>query len=102
AERRTEEDPLRDDHCRRQYHLQRRRPRRARLVDAAELLAEYRARLDTQARAPQFAAGENPCLELMTLLLAAPRQLWPTLDFEERRRELSSLFSWGVPNERSL
>jgi hypothetical protein len=71
-------------------------------VETAELLAEYRARLDAQARAPQLKAGDNPCLELMTLLLAAPRELWPVLDVEERRRELASLFSWGVPNERAL
>ena len=71
-------------------------------MQAAELLAEYRAHLDAHARAPKLAAGENPCLELMTMLLAAPRQLWPELDLEERRRELASLFSWGVPNERAL
>jgi hypothetical protein len=38
----------------------------------------------------------------MTMLLAAPRELWPELDLEERRRELASLFSWGVPNPRAL
>ena len=71
-------------------------------MDAAEFLAEYRALLDAQTRAPQLKAGENPCLELMTVLLAAPRELWPALDMEERRRELASLFSWGVPNEGAL
>ena len=71
-------------------------------MDVEQLLAEYRARLETQARAAQLAARENPCLELMTLLLAAPRELWPALDLEERRRELASLFSWGVPNDRAL
>jgi hypothetical protein len=70
-------------------------------VNAAELLTEYRARLD-QARAARLDAEANPCLELMTMLLAAPRELWPALDLEERRRELASLFSWGVPNERAL
>src|SRR5256885_10444276 len=38
----------------------------------------------------------------MTMLLAAPRELWPALDLEERRRELASLFSWGVPSDRAL
>jgi len=71
-------------------------------VEAAAILAQYRERLEAEALAPRLAAEENPCLELMTMLLAAPRELWPALDFEERRRELSSLFSWGVPNERAL
>jgi len=71
-------------------------------VQATAILAQYRERLQAQALAPSLAAGENPCLELMTLLLAAPRELWPALEFEERRRELASLFSWGVPNERAL
>jgi hypothetical protein len=38
----------------------------------------------------------------MTMLLAAPRELWAELDLEERRCELASLFSWGVPNARAL
>jgi hypothetical protein len=71
-------------------------------VEAAKLLAEYRARLEDQARAAQRAAGENPCLELMTMLLAAPRELWAELELEDRRRELASLFCWGVPNDRAL
>ena len=71
-------------------------------MDTEQVLGEYRARLHEQARAAQLAAAENPCLELMTLLLAAPRELWPALDLEERRRELASLFCWGVPNERAL
>jgi len=71
-------------------------------VDAAVILTQYRERLEAQALAPSLAAGENPCLELMTMLLAAPRELWPELDLEERRRELASLFSWGVPNARAL
>jgi hypothetical protein len=71
-------------------------------VEAVEFLAEYRALLEAQARAAQLRAGDNPCLELMTLLLAAPREIWPALDMEERRRELASLFSWGVPNEGAL
>jgi len=71
-------------------------------VEVSAILAQYRARLDVQARAARLAAGENPCLELMTMLLAAPRELWPALELEERRRELASLFSWGVPNERAL
>jgi len=71
-------------------------------LDAEQVLAEYRARLHEQARAAQLAVAENPCLELMTMLLAAPRELWPALDLEERRRELASLFCWGVPNERAL
>jgi hypothetical protein len=71
-------------------------------VEAKAILEQYRARLEAQARAPQLAAGDNPCLELMTMLLAAPPDLWPELDLEERRRELASLFSWGVPNARAL
>jgi hypothetical protein len=71
-------------------------------VNAAAILRQYRERLEAQALAPSLAAGENPCLELMTMLLAAPRELWPELDLEERRRELASLFSWGVPNSRAL
>ena len=71
-------------------------------MEAKAILEQYRARLEAQARAPQLATGENPCLELMTMLLAAPRELWPALDLEERRRELASLFSWGVPNARAL
>ena len=66
------------------------------------ILRQYRERLEAQALAPSLAAGENPCLELMALLLAAPPELWPELDLEERRRELASLFSWGIPNERAL
>ena len=71
-------------------------------MDAAAILTQYRERLEAQALAPSLAAGENPCLELMTMLLAAPRELWPELDLEERRRELASLFSWGVPDARAL
>ena len=71
-------------------------------MGAAAILRQYRERLEAQALARSLAAGENPCLELMTVLLAAPRELWPELDLEERRRELASLFSWGVPNERAL
>lgn len=71
-------------------------------MEAAAILRQYRERLEAQALAPQLAAGENPCLELMTMLLAAPRELWTELDLEERRRELASLFSWGVPNPLAL
>jgi hypothetical protein len=71
-------------------------------VEAPAILRQYRERLEAQALAPQVAAGENPYLELMTMLLAAPRKLWAELDLEERRRELASLFSWGVPNARAL
>src|SRR5205085_8207529 len=91
------------DRGRRQHHVRRRRAGYARLVmDAAAILTQYRERLEAQALAPTLAAGENPCLELMTMVLAAPRELWPELDLEERRRELASLFSWGVPNSRAL
>ena len=71
-------------------------------MDAAAILTQYRECLEAQALAPSLAAGENPCLEFMTTLLAAPRELWPALELEERRRELASLFSWGVPNEGAL
>jgi len=36
------------------------------------------------------------------MLLAAPPELRPALDLEERRKELASLFAWGVPNEQAL
>ena len=71
-------------------------------MEAAAILAEYRECLEAQALAPALTAGENPCLEFMSALLAIPRELWPKLDLEERRRELASLFSWGVPNEAAL
>jgi hypothetical protein len=71
-------------------------------VEVAAILAQYRARLAEEARSAALAPRGNPCLELMTVLLAAPRELWPGLELEERRRELASLFSWGVPNERAL
>lgn len=71
-------------------------------MDAAAILTQYRERLEAEALTPQLGARDNPCLELMTLLLAAPRELWSALELEERRRELASLFSWGVPNERAL
>jgi len=71
-------------------------------LDAEHVLAEYRARLQEQARAARLKAGDNPCLELMTLLFTTPRELWPALDLEERRRELASLFCWGVPNDPAL
>ena len=103
ARRGSEEDPLGADGRRRQHQLRRRRAGYAPLVvEAAVILRQYRERLEAQALAPQLAAGENPCLELMTMLLAAPRELWAELDLEERRRELASLFSWGVPNARAL
>jgi len=71
-------------------------------VQAAAILAEYRERLEAEVLAAQLGARDNPCLDLMTMLLAAPRELWAAINLEERRRELASLFSWGVPNERAL
>ena len=66
------------------------------------LLGEYRERLEALARRRSLKASENPQLELMTLLLAAPAELAAGLALEERRRELASLFSWAVPNTRAL
>ena len=71
------------------------------MVDSP-LLGEYRLRLQSAARRHSLRASENPQLELMTLLLAAPAEAAVQLDLKERRRELASLFSWAVPNTRAL
>jgi len=62
-------------------------------MDASFLLDEYRARLRALKRRRSLRGGENPYLELMTLLVGAPRGLSAALDLAERRRELASLFS---------
>lgn len=66
------------------------------------VLEEYRERLAAAARTRALKASENPQLELMTLLLAAPAEAAAKLDLQARRRELASLFSWAVPNTRAL
>ena len=71
-------------------------------MDASFLLDEYRARLRALRRRRSLRGGENPYLELMTLLVGAPSGLSPALDLAERRRELASLFSWAIPNARAL
>ena len=71
-------------------------------MDASLLLDEYRARLRALRRRRSLRGGENPYLELMTLLVGAPPGLSAALDLAERRRELASLFSWAIPNARAL
>src|SRR5712675_189481 len=70
-------------------------------MEAPFLLDEYRARLRALRRRRSLRDGENPYLELMTLLVGAPG-LSAALDLAERRRELASLFSWAVPNAPAL
>src|SRR5712675_167177 len=70
-------------------------------MEAPFLLDEYRARLRALRRRRSLRDGENPYLELMTLLVGAPG-LSAGLDLAERRRELASLFSWAIPNVRAL
>jgi len=71
-------------------------------MEASFLLDEYRARLRALRRRRSLQGGENPYLELMTLLVGAPPGLSAPLDLTERRRELASLFSWAIPNARAL
>jgi hypothetical protein len=71
-------------------------------MNASSLLDEYRARLRALRRRRSLRGGENPYLELMTLLVGAPAGLSRALDLAERRRELASLFSWAIPNARAL
>ncbi|TMH80826.1 MAG: hypothetical protein E6H47_15895 [Betaproteobacteria bacterium] len=102
AERGLEEDPLGADRGRRQRRPRRRRAGPARVMEASFLLDEYRARLRALKRRRSLRDGENPYLELMTLLVAAPSGLSAALELAERRRELASLFSWAIPNARAL
>ncbi len=67
-----------------------------------ELLDAYRQRLEAAVRRRSLKASENPQLDLMTMLLAAPAEAAAGLDLKERRRELAALFSWAVPNTRAL
>src|SRR2546430_15329095 len=71
-------------------------------MDASFLRDEYRARLRALKRRRSLRDGENPYLELMTLLVGAPPGPLVSLDLAERRRELASLFSWAIPNSRAL
>lgn len=66
------------------------------------VLEEYRQRLAGAARLRALDGTDNPQLELMTLLLAAPAEAAVGLDLEARRRELASLFSWAVPSTHAL
>src|SRR5437899_8043936 len=102
AERGSEKDPLGADLGRRHRGLRRRRAGPARLMDASFLLDDYRARLRALKRRRSLRGGENPYLELMTLLVGAPPGPLAALDLAERRRELASLFSWAIPNTRAL
>jgi len=71
-------------------------------MEAPFPLDEYRARLGALKRRRSLRGGENPYLELMTLLVGAPPGLSAALDLAARRRELASLFSWAIPNARAL
>jgi hypothetical protein len=57
-------------------------------------------------RAPR--PGENPYLELVSLLGGGGAEWRPTpglaqlLDLDERRRELASLFAWAIPTEAAI
>jgi hypothetical protein len=62
-------------------------------------LDEYRAARHAASRRRTLSAQDNPYLELVTQLLAAPSAV---LDLAERRRELASLFSWAIPNQPAL
>lgn len=66
---------------------------------AAAAFAEYRKRLKKFQRRSVLGSGENPCLELFRVLMAAPPRL---VDLDERRRELASLFSWAIPTDEAL
>ena len=67
--------------------------------DGMRRLGDYRAALQAASRRRVLDARDNPYLELVTRLLAAPS---PMLDLAERRRELASLFSWAIPSEPAL
>jgi hypothetical protein len=66
---------------------------------ASAVFAEYREKLKHLKRESPLDPGENPCLDLYQMLMAAPARL---LDLDERRRELASLFSWAIPTEPVL
>ncbi len=70
-------------------------------------LGLFRARLAASGRQRRLRAGENPYLELVSVLAAShPWRLSPglaqVLDLGERRRELASTFSWAIPTEQAL
>ena len=67
--------------------------------EGARRLEQYHAGLSAVSRRRSLRAGENPYLDLATVLVASPS---PLLDLGERRRELASLFSWAIPNEQAL
>ena len=70
-------------------------------------LGEFSARLAVSGRRRRLHAGENPYLELVSVLAASRAwELSPglaqVLDLTERRRELASAFSWAIPTEHAL
>jgi hypothetical protein len=72
-------------------------------------LERYHAALATVRRWRKLRAGENPYLELITILADAmtpdwrlPYGLAQMLDLRERRRELAALFSWAIPTDEAL
>jgi len=67
--------------------------------EGVRVLEEYHAGLTAVSRWRQLRAGENPYLDLATLVMASPSRAF---DLDERRRELASLFSWAIPNEQAL
>jgi hypothetical protein len=67
--------------------------------DGMRRLDEYRMALGAASRRSALSAQDNPYLELVTQLLTAAS---PVFDLGERRRELSSLFSWAIPSEPAL
>lgn len=70
-------------------------------------LGRFGERFAASGRQRRLRAGENPYLELVSVLAASdPWRLSPglaqVLDLSERRRELASAFSWAIPTEQAL
>jgi hypothetical protein len=75
--------------------------------EALRRLGEFRVRFAALGRRRRLRAGENPYLELVSVLAADyPGRVSPglaqVLDLSERRRELASMFSWAIPTEQAL
>ena len=67
--------------------------------DGVARLQQYESALAARRRT-SLEAGENPYLDLFTLLTAPGAS--PLLDLAERRRELAPLFSWAIPSDPAL
>jgi hypothetical protein len=67
-------------------------------------LEVYRARLGALRRRRALPGGENPHLDLFTLLTAPPLTpgLVQILNLRDRRSELAALFSWAIPTDEAL